>query len=150
MPQLGNFSHDRARHLKQVFSAKKEHILAPFLELLVIVGVVVRLPAELHDIEIGRDPKLPAEGRQRLLVQGFAFKAKPDPLNLVVVVAKSLKRSLRRGKCDLGIRRNAQTQSTGQSCFPSDELPFTANEAVLPAATKIPLMPVFVPTRCFH
>jgi hypothetical protein len=63
MPQLGDFGHDRARQLKYVFPAEEKDILAPLLQLLVIVGVVVRLPAELHDIEIRRYPKLPAKGR---------------------------------------------------------------------------------------
>ena len=54
VPQLRDFGDDRARQFEDVFIAEEVDVLAPLLQLLVKVRIVVRLPTELSDVEIRR------------------------------------------------------------------------------------------------
>lgn len=56
--QLRHFGDNSPRQLEYVFIAEEIDVLAAFLELLVEVWIVVRLPAKLSDVEIRRSRDL--------------------------------------------------------------------------------------------
>src|SRR4051794_84178 len=69
VPQLRDFDDNGARQLEYELIAKVVNVLAAFLQLQVEVRVVVWLPTELRNIEIGRHSKAPAKSRQFLFIQ---------------------------------------------------------------------------------
>src|ERR1035441_7240205 len=56
VPQLRDFGDDRMQQLEYVFVAEEIDVLAALLKLLVKVWIVVRLPTELSNVEIRREP----------------------------------------------------------------------------------------------
>ena len=116
--------------VEYVFIAEEIDVLAPLLQLLVKVWIVVRLPTELSDVEIRRYSKAAAEFPQFALLQRLPLKTHSNVLYGVIVFAKALMRAASLGKSLLGVGRHCHTQAAGQSGLPPDEMPFAVREAV--------------------
>ena len=91
MSCLESLDNDRISCYEQVFPSEQEQPTGEAAELLVVKRIVVRLPIDLGDIEIGRD----AFGRTELLQFGSfyrdLFQALANPSNPVRILTEPLR-----------------------------------------------------------
>src|ERR1019366_185109 len=130
VPQLRDFGHDRGAAVEYVFVAEEIDVLAAFLQLLVKVWIVVRLPTELSDVEIWRYSQAAAEVAQFPLIQRLLLKTHSNLVYGVIVFAKALIRAACLSKRLLGVGRHRHTQAAGQSGLPPHQIPFAVFEPV--------------------
>src|ERR1017187_1851349 len=130
VPQLRDFGDDRMRQLEYVFVADEIDVLAAFLQLLVKIWIVVRLPTELSNVEIRRYSQAAAEVTQFPLIQRLPLKTHSNLLYGVVVFAKALIRAACLSKRLLSVGRHRHTQAAGQSGLPPHQIPLAVLDPV--------------------
>src|SRR5262245_50915534 len=138
MAWLRHLGHDGSCKLKNVLAAKQEDVEATLLQLVIVKGIIVRLPAQLRNIEIGWNAEAAAQLKEFLFVQGFAFQTQPNRFDRVRMLAEPLICPARRLERLTRAGWECQAQPTGQSGLPSHELPFTAAISVLACFNERP------------
>ena len=88
--QLRNLGHHRARQLENELAAKQEDVDTALLKLVEKEPLIVRLPAQVKNIEIGGKPEFPAKIGQIPVLPRFVLEPLPDPGDVVIVLPEAL------------------------------------------------------------
>ena len=126
MPLFRDLNDNRMLQLENVFGANQEHLAGSSPELVIEERIVVRLPGDLGDVEVGRDAEITTDARQFLVLDGFTFNPLPDSLDSIEELAKTAVRLPGLGHDLCGVAREVNLESAGQSRFPVHQLPLAA------------------------
>jgi hypothetical protein len=95
--------------------------------------VVVRLPGDLHNVEIQRHTEVVTDALEVLPFQRLVFEALADLVESVKEPAEPTIDLADTGELHLHAGRERNVESGRENCFPIDQLPSSTAEPVLPA-----------------
>ena len=159
VPRLGYLNDHGTRKVEDELIAKQVHCPGTLGELLVVKGIVTRLPRELGHIEIARQSSIPAEPPEFVTLHRDAFDLLTQEIDLVEVPTDPGVLSPRDEHQRLQIPGKFHFRSAGERGLPFDEMPLTFPLLVLPGVHKIgsdfdvgvqkapPLVPGLIPAQ---
>jgi hypothetical protein len=89
MPLFRDLNNNGTLQLENVFGANQEHLAGSSLELLIEERIVVGLPGDLGDVEVGWDTQITTDAFQFLPLDRFTFKSVTDSLDCVKELAEA-------------------------------------------------------------
>ena len=130
VPLLRHLDHRRILQLKDILVAVQEHLSGTLAELLVVEEIVVRLPRDLRDFEIGWQAKVATNARELRSLDGFVFETLADCIGGVEKPAKPLVHLLSAGERRIHVSRKRYSESARNGSFPFDQAPLSVSESI--------------------
>ena len=133
MPLFRDLNDNGTLQLKNVFGANQEHLASSSPELVIEERIVVGLPGDLGDVEVGWDSQITTYACQFLALDRFTFKSVTDSLDCVKELAEAVVRFA--GICQdlMRVSRETDLEAAGQGRFPGHQVPLAVTQAIFSA-----------------